>query len=107
MEGPDRSHRGKRLRPQADQDRAEALCGEKHPHHSAPINQQPSTQTSTNGPDSLNMGPAHFISMDNIEPKKTPRKSPHEFKVMRVRECLPAVTMVDTPELAAEYWKIN
>jgi DNA repair protein RadC len=38
--------------------------------------------------------------MDN-----TPKKKPSEFKVMRVRECEPAVTLVDTPERAVEYWK--
>jgi DNA repair protein RadC len=46
--------------------------------------------------------------MENIEqPKKTNQKTPCEFKVMRVRECLPSPSLVDTPELAAEYWKHN
>jgi DNA repair protein RadC len=33
-------------------------------------------------------------------------KVPHEFKVMRVRECV-AAEMIDTPEKAAEYWRTN
>lgn len=33
-------------------------------------------------------------------------KVPHEFKVMRVRECVAAET-IDTPEKAAEYWRAN
>jgi DNA repair protein RadC len=33
-------------------------------------------------------------------------KVPHEFKVMRVRECV-AAEMIDTPEKAAEYWRNN
>jgi DNA repair protein RadC len=33
--------------------------------------------------------------------------TPHEFKVMRVRECLPQSELLDTPERAAEYWKNN
>ena len=32
---------------------------------------------------------------------------PHEFKVMRVRECLPEPTMIDTPEQAVAYWGAN
>jgi len=32
---------------------------------------------------------------------------PHEFKVMRVRECAFAPPMVDTPERAVEYWRQN
>src|SRR4051812_35215180 len=33
-------------------------------------------------------------------------KVPHEFKVMRVRECV-AAEMIDTPERAADYWRAN
>ena len=33
-------------------------------------------------------------------------KTPHEFKVMRVRECV-AGKVVDTPERAADYWRAN
>ena len=33
-------------------------------------------------------------------------KTPHEFKVMPVRECT-ATALVDTPERASEYWKTN
>jgi DNA repair protein RadC len=33
-------------------------------------------------------------------------KPPHEFKVMRIRECV-ATELIDTPERAAEYWKAN
>ena len=32
---------------------------------------------------------------------------PHEFKVLRVRECQPEPTMIDTPARAAEYWRAN
>ena len=32
---------------------------------------------------------------------------PHEFKVMRVRECVAPSEMIDTPERAAEYWGTN
>ena len=32
---------------------------------------------------------------------------PHEFKVLRVRECLPEPAMIDTPERAVEYWRAN
>ena len=32
---------------------------------------------------------------------------PHEFKVMRVRECAFPAQMVDTPERAVEYWRQN
>jgi len=45
--------------------------------------------------------------MENNESKKTPSKSPHEFKVMRVRECAFPAQMVDTPERAVEYWREN
>jgi DNA repair protein RadC len=45
--------------------------------------------------------------MENIEPKKTSKKIPHEFKVMRVRDCPLGPMLLDTPEAAAEYWKIN
>ena len=50
---------------------------------------------------------ALFISMENNESKRTPSKAPHEFKVMRVRECAFPAQMVDTPERAVEYWKQN
>ena len=33
-------------------------------------------------------------------------KPPHEFKVMRIRECV-ATETVDTPERAVEYWRAN
>ena len=33
-------------------------------------------------------------------------KTAHEFKVMRVRECV-AAEMIDTPERAADYWRAN
>jgi len=33
-------------------------------------------------------------------------KTPHEFKIMPVRECV-AAELVDTPDRAAEYWKNN
>jgi DNA repair protein RadC len=45
--------------------------------------------------------------MDNLEPQKKPKKPSCEFKVMRVRECAPSVTHVDTPELAVDYWRKN
>ena len=32
---------------------------------------------------------------------------PHEFKVMRVRECLPQTELIDTPDRAAAYWRNN
>ena len=32
---------------------------------------------------------------------------PHEFKVMRVRECLAEPALIDTPERAVEYWHAN
>jgi DNA repair protein RadC len=32
---------------------------------------------------------------------------PHEFKVLRVRECIAPSEMIDTPERAAEYWRTN
>ena len=50
---------------------------------------------------------AFFISMDNSESKKSSTRTPHEFKVMRVRECAFPAQMVDTPERAVEYWKQN
>jgi len=34
-------------------------------------------------------------------------KTPHEFKVMRVRECPAPSTTIETPEQAAAYWKAN
>ena len=33
-------------------------------------------------------------------------KTAHEFKVMRIRECV-ATEMIDTPERAADYWRSN
>src|SRR6185312_9192626 len=33
-------------------------------------------------------------------------KAPHEFKVMRIRECV-ATDLIDTPQKAAEYWNTN
>jgi len=33
-------------------------------------------------------------------------KSPSEFKVMRVRECVPT-QLVETPQAAADYWRSN
>ena len=45
--------------------------------------------------------------MDNNESKRTPSRTPHEFKVMRVRECAFPAQMVDTPERAVEYWRQN
>ena len=33
-------------------------------------------------------------------------KTPHEFKVLRVRECVPG-EVLDTPERAVEYWRAN
>jgi DNA repair protein RadC len=32
---------------------------------------------------------------------------PFEFKVMRIRECASPAKLIDTPELAAQYWKTN
>lgn len=32
---------------------------------------------------------------------------PHEFKVMRVRECLAPSALIDTPEQAAAYWRVQ
>ena len=34
-------------------------------------------------------------------------KPPAEFKVMRVRECVSATDLVDTPDRAFDYWKAN
>ena len=33
--------------------------------------------------------------------------TPHEFKVMRVRECAPMMEVADTPEIIAAYWHNN
>lgn len=33
--------------------------------------------------------------------------TPHEFKIMRVRECEPMTEIVDTPERVAAYWRSN
>ena len=41
-----------------------------------------------------------------ITASKSPTKRiPHEFKVMRVRECPFASALIDTPERAVEYWR--
>ena len=45
--------------------------------------------------------------MENDQLKPTPKKTPHEFKVMRVRECAFPAELIDTPERAAEYWQQN
>jgi DNA repair protein RadC len=45
--------------------------------------------------------------MENKESRRTPSTTPHEFKVMRVRECAFPAQMVDTPERAVEYWRQN
>ena len=34
-------------------------------------------------------------------------KPPHEFKVLRVRECASAIQTVQTPEEAVQYWRTN
>ena len=34
-------------------------------------------------------------------------KTPCEFKVMRVRECIASADLVDTPDRAFDYWKTN
>jgi DNA repair protein RadC len=34
-------------------------------------------------------------------------KTPHEFKVMRIRECVAPCEMIDTPESAVAYWLAN
>ena len=34
-------------------------------------------------------------------------KTPHEFKVMRVRECVSPSALIDTPEQAVAYWRAN
>jgi DNA repair protein RadC len=44
---------------------------------------------------------------NNNQPKPPPKNTPHEFKVMRVRECPFPVETIDTPERAVEYWKKN
>jgi len=33
--------------------------------------------------------------------------TPHEFKVMRVRECEPMTELLDEPEKVAQYWRQN
>jgi DNA repair protein RadC len=33
--------------------------------------------------------------------------TPHEFKIMRVRECQSQTELIDTPERAAAYWRNN
>ena len=43
----------------------------------------------------------------NDQPKRPSNKIPHEFKVMRVRECPFPPQLVDTPERAVEYWRQN
>jgi DNA repair protein RadC len=37
----------------------------------------------------------------------TTKRTPHEFKVMRVRECPFPSELIDTPERAVEYWRQN
>jgi DNA repair protein RadC len=34
-------------------------------------------------------------------------KRPCEFRVLRLRECQPEPSLIDTPDRAAEYWKAN
>lgn len=34
-------------------------------------------------------------------------KAPHDFKVMRIRECVAPGEMIDTPESAVAYWLAN
>jgi hypothetical protein len=34
-------------------------------------------------------------------------KAPHEFKVLRVRECASASELIETPDQAAAYWRAN
>jgi DNA repair protein RadC len=34
-------------------------------------------------------------------------KSPHEFKVMPIRECIASSAVIDTPAEAANYWRTN
>ncbi|MFN7137827.1 MAG: JAB domain-containing protein [Limisphaerales bacterium] len=34
-------------------------------------------------------------------------KTPHEFKVMRLRECAVDSPIIDTPQSAYQYWKAN
>ncbi len=41
------------------------------------------------------------------DPSKRPKRAPHEFKVLRVRECAVESPIIDTPERAFEYWKTN
>jgi DNA repair protein RadC len=46
--------------------------------------------------------------MENNEIKRLPpSRTPHEFKVMRVRECSFPTELIDTPERAVEYWRQN
>jgi DNA repair protein RadC len=33
--------------------------------------------------------------------------TPHEFKVLFVRECEPMTELADTPEIVAQYWRTN
>ncbi len=47
------------------------------------------------------------MSMESPGLKRTPSRTPHEFKVMRVRECAFSAQMVDIPERAVEYWRQN
>lgn len=48
---------------------------------------------------SLVSGPLHFM---NSKPY-----TPHEFKVLNVRECVPMTEVADTPEIVAQYWRNN
>ena len=34
-------------------------------------------------------------------------KTPIEFKVMKIKECVASDCLIDTPEKASEYWKAN
>lgn len=36
-----------------------------------------------------------------------PYEKPYEFKIMCIRECAPVSTLTNTPELAAQYWRLN
>ena len=53
-------------------------------------------------PGTLRSARLSFFTMQTLKPY-----TPHEFKVMRVRECLPQSELVDTPERAAAYWRNN
>ena len=44
---------------------------------------------------------------NNNDINKSSTRTPHEFKVMRVRECPYPTQLIDTPEHAAGYWQQN